>query len=254
MKILGNEETSILNEVQKGISDLAIIAGGAVRDRLHDTPYKDVDIFLPSDNPVTKRFGWGYVIDELLPAMFGEVEIQEKSMPGYNPETPEQVPLGMLIPKRRTLVSETFKVLDLKINGTKYQLIFTPKLKNLYSTFDFTCNMVSYDGNKFHKSKKFNEFFDSKMIKCAVPLTEALLKRVLQLRKKYPQWTVDPAIIAWAEAQTKKTEAWDKSMEILQKQRYQNMSGITQTITGPNNGLGNLGGGTSYYTWVKYPK
>lgn len=197
-KILGKEEAEVLMEVRGKISHLSVIAGGAVRDKVHDMPYRDVDIFIPvHDSPIFPRFGWGYLIDELLPDMFAGADISVKKDP-Y-----DGFPDGALMIHGNEKHA-MFKVIDVYMKPTKYQLIFMPKIDKLFASFDLNCNLVSFDGTATNtRNAKFREFFQTKRVVSTKPLTHMIVSRVHHLQKKYPNWTVAENIM---EALKKKDE------------------------------------------------
>lgn len=187
-KILGNEEVAVLKEIQGKLSGAAVIGGGAVRDMHFEQPYKDVDIFLPFGNPVYARFGWGYIMDELLPDMFG-VEVTAKALSDYDKPVMEKV-----IGKYHHKEEATFQVVDIPYMGSKYQLIFVPDMKNLTRTFDFNCNMITYDGNKVRPSKEFQLLKQNKVLENYKHYSASMVKRATALIKKYPEWTMAQSI------------------------------------------------------------
>lgn len=194
MKILGQAEIEVLNIVKGRICKDAVIAGGAVRDMVFEKPYKDIDIFIPSSTSIVNRYGWGYLMDECLPDIFpNPVEVVNQDE--YDFHTGEDE-LGLFV---GTPVN-TFRVLETKFNGTKYQLIFHPKFKpeqpgTLFITFDFNCNMLSFDGVSVFKSAAFKTFQKTKLLTTHHPkLLDSDIKRLDQLKLKYPDWGISDAL------------------------------------------------------------
>lgn len=227
-KILGNEEVGVLKELQKAVADSSIIAGGAVRDKEFGMPYKDVDIFLPLENKITSRFGWGYLVDELLPSMFSSKIAQMKFAEDYDTPAKEPQKPGLLgwnkPPTHRAL---NFRVLDMEYSGTRYQLIFTRDIHiaKLFKTFDFNCNMILFDGMKTRPSKDFMLFKTDKTLTAHIRPTRSMLDRALSLVKKYPDWKLDQKIIdyqAFLAEDKKASEAYFASISkpILIKENF----------------------------------
>lgn len=187
-KILGNEEISVLKEIQGKLDKNAVIGGGSVRDMFFEKPYKDVDIFLPFGNPVYARFGWGYILDELLPDMFG-VEVTAKALSDYDKPVAEKV-----IGKYHHKEEATFQVVDIPYMGSKYQLIFVPTMKDITRTFDFNCNMILYDGYKVRPAKEFQLLKQNKVLENYKHYSASMVKRATALIKKYPEWTMAQSI------------------------------------------------------------
>ena len=181
-KILGKEEAEILCKIREKIPE-AIIAGGAVRDMVLGKPYGDVDIFLPSRNDITKKYGRGYFIDEYLPE-----EIFGNSCQGF------KVKYGNPYFEMFGDSEREFCVIDTTYQDNKYQLICVPKIKGLFETFDFNCNLVSWDGEKTKVTKTFKAFTEDKVLFQTKDISENLIVRAEKIRIKYPEVTFSPEL------------------------------------------------------------
>lgn len=196
-KILGSEEIKYLNNLKVHVPE-AVIAGGAVRDMLFGKPYSDVDIFLPVNNAVIKKYGYGYMVDELLPEVFESSKIQllrSKKRSHFDFGNPYSM-VGM------------DNIISLMFGGSKYQLIFSKNaVSTMIGTFDFNCCRVYHDGNEVHKTPKYREFEKSGILEFVGDEKQFSLNNLKRMKKIVERLGVKPSTVL-SSLVKKKEEEW----------------------------------------------
>lgn len=152
------------------------IAGGAVRDLLHNRPIKDIDIFCYCEDDKT----WALAGDTIADALYGEAKFSGDPDYGENAFSLCDIPTG------------------LHMHPVQLVQIGDEPLDHIKATFDFglSCCYIDGGGNLHCLPQYWKDHFDQKIRyighrggKQPDPYqVESSRKRLLRLREKYPSW------------------------------------------------------------------
>jgi hypothetical protein len=167
---------AVLSKVQIHFPS-AVIAGGALRDLWHNQTPKDVDIFIPVDEPEDNLY-----VDQMadLDPMY---ELIAASIYGQ-----EQVPAT-----RQNGLREIFAIYRLNIDGIVYELIFIQADDApVHTVFDINICQAAYDGQEVVLTDEFLRGVNEKVLRvCNVNRKDRQTKRLMRVAEKYPEYTVE---------------------------------------------------------------
>jgi hypothetical protein len=160
----------LLSEIQ-GISPSAFIGGGALRDRLHNKPVKDIDIFFAQEDQAklheTMLFA-GWFPGQLIPMSYVGADYSVETACEYS--KPGETPINLI--------------------GLNVSL----ELPDALSRFDFGICQIAYDGTHIHTSEQFyDDILTSSFTVTRCESEEQLartMRRWERLKVKYPEHTL----------------------------------------------------------------
>jgi hypothetical protein len=170
----------------------AVVAGGCLRDLLYGKESKDIDLFVvvPEDFPYKTSIDLAQALaDELngchsLLDCLASPSVHPKGSSTYDDFKLRKEVLHVVgIPATTEIPTIDIIYMNEDAVGTK----------NVSDTFDFTINMVEYDGHTLYKSNGFIDTMNTKNIRqvrdnvdCNAERTQ---KRIEKLSNKFPEHT-----------------------------------------------------------------
>ncbi len=184
--------TTIIHKFNSISGLRSVVAGGCLRDLLYGKESKDIDLFVvvPEDFPYAKSIELAQALsDELNGAYTLEAQTVSPSVHPKGSSTYDDF-------KLRREVLHVVGIPATSDNKT-IDIIFMNEdavgAKNVSDTFDFTINMVEFDGYTLYKSNGFIDTMNTKNIRqvrdnvdCNAERTQ---KRIEKLSTKFPEHT-----------------------------------------------------------------
>lgn len=154
----------------------AIIAGGALRDLWHNKPAKDVDIFIPVQEPIADDL---YEIQMLQLDPYAEKIAASLYGQSGNAATPG--------------FRNIYCIWRLNINGVIYEIIFIEdRGENIIDVFDLSIAQIGYNGYDVEYTENFKRTVEDKVIRvCNVNRSDRQTKRMERVLSKYPEYRAE---------------------------------------------------------------
>lgn len=206
--VLNEQHLEVLRKIRE-YAPSAVIGGGAARDLYFNRPFRDVDIFIPvrevsgrGKNKFPGNIFFEEVIPELLRLRLGCEDTYEAQMDYFS-----------------TTIGHVY---DCQMELGNFQFIGTKgSALETIGNSDFGLNCIYHDGNKLTPLPPFEESVKKKMITPNVPVPRLALAskfytRMMELQKKYPDFTIPKEWIDKIEA-TKKLESMRSFEYIIER-------------------------------------
>lgn len=203
--VLNEQHLEVLRKIRE-YAPSAVIGGGAARDLYFNQPFRDVDIFIPvrevsgrGKNKFPGNIFFEEVIPELLRLRLGCEDTYEAQMDYFS------TTIGHIYDCQMELGNFQFI-------GTKASVLET------IGNSDFGLNCIYHDGKKLTPLPPFEESVKKKMITPNVPVPRQASKfyaRMVELQKKYPDFTIPNEWIAKIEAAKKAASAFSVEFNIV---------------------------------------
>lgn len=167
------EWLDVLKEVQV-VFPGAVIAGGALRDLFNGKPIKDVDIFIPTDDPNTFEDIWD---------MFAGENIELSKHTKYGVKT---------VPEDHD--RDLYAIFNLKRTDWQYDLILCTFDACKVETFDINICQISHDGKRIHMTDDYLLGVLTNTLQIMnINRTDRNKARMERLHTKYPEFTIKEA-------------------------------------------------------------
>ena len=188
MKLFGEEELYYFNKLEENIPGI-ILAGGAIRDYLNKKEYNDVDIFINAGDSPINKYGYAYLVDEIIGDLFdlssnGDAKFLDVFSNNY-------------VDSISNCGIEN--ILEINKNDRKYQLVFLSRnpISYLKKFFDFNCCKIFYSNRQVHKSQEYKTFDSTRQLEIMYPnknikFLQKHLFRAKKILSKYTEVTKGP--------------------------------------------------------------